>query len=40
MLVGAALAVAGASYQGMFKNPLTSPDRKGAIGGAPAWARA
>ena len=33
MLVGAALAVAGASYQGMFKNPLTSPDLLGASAG-------
>ena len=34
MLVGAALATAGASYQGMFKNPLTSPDLLGASSGA------
>ena len=34
VLVGAALAVAGASYQGMFKNPLTSPDLLGASAGA------
>jgi len=34
MFVGAALAVAGASYQGMFKNPLTSPDLLGASAGA------
>lgn len=34
MLVGAALSVAGASYQGMFKNPLTSPDLLGASSGA------
>ena len=34
MLVGAALAVAGASYQGMFKNPLVSPDILGASAGA------
>lgn len=26
MVVGAALSIAGASYQGMFKNPLVSPD--------------
>ena len=26
MLVGAALAISGASYQGMFRNPLVSPD--------------
>jgi iron complex transport system permease protein len=34
MLVGAALAMAGASFQGMFKNPLTSPDLLGASAGA------
>ena len=34
MLVGAALSIAGASYQGMFKNPLTSPDLLGAAAGA------
>lgn len=34
MLVGATLAVAGASYQGMFKNPLVSPDILGASAGA------
>lgn len=34
MLVGAALAVSGASYQGMFKNPLTSQDLLGASAGA------
>ncbi|MDR1088676.1 MAG: iron ABC transporter permease [Coriobacteriales bacterium] len=34
MLVGAALAMAGASYQGMFKNPLVSPDLLGASAGA------
>ena len=34
VLCGAALAVAGASYQGMFKNPLTSPDLLGASAGA------
>ena len=34
MLVGAALSVAGAAYQGMFKNPLTSPDLLGASAGA------
>ncbi len=32
--VGAALSVAGASYQGMFKNPLVSPDLLGASAGA------
>ncbi|MDD5014890.1 MAG: iron chelate uptake ABC transporter family permease subunit, partial [Atribacterota bacterium] len=26
MLVGAALSISGASFQGMFKNPLVSPD--------------
>lgn len=34
MLVGAALSIAGASYQGMFRNPLTSPDLLGASAGA------
>ncbi len=34
MLVGGALAMAGASFQGMFKNPLTSPDLLGASAGA------
>ena len=34
MLVGAALAVSGASYQGMFKNPLVSPDLLGSSAGA------
>ncbi len=34
MVVGAALSIAGASYQGMFKNPLTSPDLLGAAAGA------
>ncbi|OIQ54334.1 putative ABC transporter permease protein [Moorella thermoacetica] len=34
MLVGAALATAGAAYQGMFKNPLVSPDILGASAGA------
>lgn len=34
VLVGAALSVAGASYQGMFKNPLVSPDLLGASAGA------
>ena len=33
-LVGAALSVAGASYQGMFKNPLVSPDILGSSAGA------
>lgn len=34
MLVGAALSTAGAAYQGMFKNPLVSPDILGATAGA------
>lgn len=34
MLVGAALSIAGAAYQGMFKNPLVSPDILGASAGA------
>jgi iron complex transport system permease protein len=34
ILVGMALSVAGASYQGMFKNPLVSPDLLGASAGA------
>ena len=33
-LVGAALAAAGATYQGMFKNPLVSPDILGVSSGA------
>ncbi len=32
-LVGAALACAGATYQGMFKNPLVSPDILGVSAG-------
>lgn len=34
MLIGAALSVAGASYQGVFKNPMVSPDILGASAGA------
>ncbi|MDL5472237.1 iron chelate uptake ABC transporter family permease subunit, partial [Klebsiella pneumoniae] len=34
MLVGAALATAGATYQGLFKNPMISPDILGASAGA------
>ena len=34
VLVGMALSVAGASYQGMFRNPLVSPDILGASAGA------
>ncbi len=32
--VGAALAVAGAAFQGLFRNPLVSPDILGASSGA------
>lgn len=34
LLVGAALAVAGAAFQGLFRNPLVSPDILGASAGA------
>ncbi len=34
MLGGAALSVSGASYQGLFRNPLVSPDILGAAAGA------
>ena len=34
LLVGAALAAAGASYQTLFRNPLVSPDILGASSGA------
>ncbi|UTC57126.1 iron ABC transporter permease [Treponema sp. OMZ 305] len=34
MLVGAALAAAGATYQGLFRNPMVSPDILGASAGA------
>ena len=34
ILVGAALSVSGASYQGMFQNPLVSPDLLGVTSGA------
>jgi iron complex transport system permease protein len=34
MLIGSALATAGSAYQGMFKNPLVSPDILGASAGA------
>ena len=34
VLVGAALAISGASYQGLFKNPMVSPDILGASAGA------
>ena len=33
-LIGAALAVAGVSYQGMFRNPMVSPDILGSAAGA------
>src|SRR5690606_17054860 len=33
-LVGAALAVAGTAFQGLFRNPLVSPDILGASSGA------
>ncbi len=34
MLIGAALAVSGATYQGLFRNPLVSPDVLGVSSGA------
>lgn len=34
LLIGAALAVAGATYQGIFQNPLVSPDLLGVSAGA------
>lgn len=34
LIIGAALAIAGASYQGLFKNPMVSPDLLGASAGA------
>jgi iron complex transport system permease protein len=34
LLVGAALSIAGAVYQGMFRNPMVSPDILGASAGA------
>ena len=34
LAIGAALAAAGASYQGLFKNPMCSPDLLGASAGA------
>lgn len=34
LMVGAALSVAGATYQGLFKNPMVSPDILGASAGA------
>ncbi|WP_341644427.1 FecCD family ABC transporter permease [Thauera sp. SDU_THAU2] len=38
LLVGMALSVAGAAYQGMFRNPLVSPDILGVSAGAGAGA--
>lgn len=34
VLVGAALSASGAAYQGLFKNPMVSPDILGVTGGA------
>ncbi len=34
LLVGAALSASGAAYQGVFKNPMVSPDILGVAGGA------
>lgn len=34
MMIGGALSVAGTSYQGLFKNPMVSPDILGASAGA------
>jgi len=34
LLIGGALAVAGAAFQGMFRNPMVSPDLLGASAGA------
>lgn len=34
LIVGAALATAGSTYQGLFKNPMVSPDILGATAGA------
>ena len=34
ILVGAALSVAGATFQGIFRNPLVSPDLLGVSSGA------
>ena len=34
LLIGAALSAAGATYQGLFKNPLVSPDILGVTAGA------
>ena len=40
MLVGAALAAAGAAYQNLFRNPLVSPDILGVSAGAAVGAAA
>lgn len=34
MIVGASLSIAGASFQGLFQNPLVSPDKLGVSAGA------
>ena len=34
MLVGAGLSISGATFQGIFKNPLVSPDILGVNAGA------
>lgn len=34
LLIGSALAAAGATYQGLFRNPLVSPDVLGVSAGA------
>lgn len=34
LIIGGALSVAGSSYQGLFRNPMVSPDILGASGGA------
>lgn len=34
LMIGAALSISGASYQGLFKNPMVSPDILGASAGA------
>jgi len=34
ILVGSALSIAGASFQGLFRNPLVSPDKLGVSSGA------
>lgn len=34
MLIGSALSIAGAAYQGLFRNPMVSPDVLGASSGA------